>query len=427
MVIGGACARATGGLGGSTACCAAEARGIAEGSRVSAISKRRFTHAELWAALDTFVRSPSLRVEEIGRSVQGRPIRAVTYGGGPTTVLLWSQMHGDESTATMALADIIAWLSSSYLSRDPLRARIASELTVVMVPMLNPDGAELFQRENAMGVDINRDARRLSTPEGRALKSLRDSLRPDFGFNLHDQNARTLTSPGDKQVAIALLAPATDEDRGYGPVRERARLVATGIAEVLATEIPERLAVYDDSFNPRAFGDLMQTWGTSTVLIESGAMPDDPEKQRLRTLNVIALVSALDMIATGRYRGMDPAVYEALPRNGRSAVDVLVRGAQLVLPGTDPAPVDVALNYDEPVARRDPRLREIGDLSAVIAIDTVDASGLYLHPAPAMVTDSRTGSELRIGSPARFTLRRGRAADSEIVRRFGEPGDGGAR
>ena len=427
MLIAGACARAAGSRGDPAPCCTTEARGIAEGSRVRAITERRFTHAELWAALDTFVKSPSLRVAEIGRSVQGRPIRTVTYGSGPTTVLLWSQMHGDESTATMALADIIAWLSRSYVARDPLRARIASELTVVMVPMLNPDGAEVFRRENAMGVDINRDARRLATPEGRALKSLRDSLRPEFGFNLHDQSARTLTSPGDTQVAIALLAPATDEDRGYGPVRERARLVAAGIAAVLAPEIPGRLAVYDDSFNPRAFGDLMQTWGTSTVLIESGALPDDPEKQELRALNVIALVSALEMIATGRYREMDAAIYEALPRNGRSAVDVLVRGARLVLPGFEPAPVDVALNYDEPVARRDPRLREIGDLSAVIAIDTVDAAGLFLHPDETMLADRREGSELRIGAPARFTLRRGRDANSDVVRRFGDSTDGAAR
>lgn len=425
LLIAGACARATGVLPRSATCCAAEGRGIAEGSRVRAISTRRFTHAELWAALDTFVRSPSLDIREIGRSVQGRPIRAVTYGSGPVTVLLWSQMHGDESTATMALADIIAWLSRSHLARDPLRARIASELTVVMVPMLNPDGAEVFQRENAMGVDINRDARRLATPEGRALKALRDSLRPDFGFNLHDQNARTLTSPGNTQVAIALLAPAADEGRSYGPVRSRARLVAAGIASVLSPEIPERLAIYDDSFNPRAFGDLMQAWGTSTVLIESGALPDDPEKQKLRALNVVAIVSGLDLIASGRYRAMDPAVYEALPGNGRSAVDVLVRRARLVMPGMDPVEVDVALNYDEPVARRDPRLREVGDLSAVIAIDTVDASGLYLHPAESMLAEAR--GELRIGAPARFTIRRGASATSDVVRRFGESASGPER
>jgi hypothetical protein len=60
----------------------------------------------------------------------------------------------------------------------------------------------------------------------------------------------------------------------------------------------------------------MQRWGTSTVLIESGALPGDPEKQRLRAVNVVAIVSALDAIATGRFRAADPRAYDALPGNG---------------------------------------------------------------------------------------------------------------
>ena len=417
----GACARlgGSGSSGDATSCCTAEAEEISRQYRVAAIANRRFTHAELWSALAPATASPALQVEEIGRSVQGRAIRAVTYGSGPTTVLLWSQMHGDESTATMALADIIAWLGDARRGGDPLRARIASALTVVMVPMLNPDGAEQFQRENAVGVDVNRDARRLATPEGRALKQLRDSLEPDFGFNLHDQNARTLTEPGGRQVAIALLAPAAEESRSYGPGRARARLVAAGIAAVLAHDIPGRIARYDDAFNPRAFGDLMQQWGTSTVLIESGALPDDPQKQRLRALNVMAIVTALEMIASERYRAMDAAVYEALPINGRQAVDVVVRGAALVLPDVPPMQVDIALNYDDPVARQGPRLREVGDLSAVTAIDTVDAARLFLHPDSSMLAARPGSGGLRIGAEARFTLRRGASASSPLVRTFG--------
>jgi hypothetical protein len=128
-------------------------------------------------------------------------------------------MHGDESTATMALADILSWMASDAGDHRELRQRLSSKLKIVMIPMLNPDGAELFQRENAAGIDINRDARSLSTPEARALKSLRDSIRPHFGFNLHDQNARTLTGGAGSQVAIALLAPAADEGRTWGPAR----------------------------------------------------------------------------------------------------------------------------------------------------------------------------------------------------------------
>jgi len=396
-------------------CCAPQASAISERHRVAAIVTRKFTHAQLWSALEPIVRPPGLRVSEIGRSVQGRPIRAITFGEGATTVLLWSQMHGDESTATMALADLLAWFADGKRGDDPFRDRIASQLRIVMVPMLNPDGAELFQRENAIGVDINRDARNLVTPEARALKALRDSIRPAFGFNLHDQNARTLSGEDERQVAIALLAPAADEGRTYGPTRTTARLVAAEIAAVLSAEIPGRVAKYNDAFEPRAFGDLMQQWGTSTVLIESGALPGDPEKQRLRALNVVAILSALDAIATGRHLAADPRSYDGLPTNARAAVDVLVRGGSIVLPGAEALRVDVALNYEESLARLDPRVREVGDLASVIALDTVDATGLFLHPAPSMLTERGGMRWIRFDTTAVFTVRRTRDATSEVV------------
>lgn len=429
LVLSAGCMRAApdvspNATGGATTppCCVAEGRQVTDRHRVGAITTRRFTHAELWRALEPIVAAPALRTTEIGRSVQGRAIRAITVGRGPTTVLLWSQMHGDESTATMSLADLLAWFGAA--APDELRARLTEQLTIVMVPMLNPDGAELFQRENAIGVDVNRDARRLSTPEARALKSLRDSLDADFGFNLHDQGARILTGDGGRQVAIALLAPAAEETRAYAGARVAARLVASGIVAVLQSEVPGRVAKYEDDFNPRAFGDLMQQWGTSTVLIESGAMPDDPEKQRLRAVNVVAILSALDAIATGRYRDADPRLYEALPTNERSAVDVLVRGGTLVLPGSPPMRVDLSLNYEEPVARVRPRVREVGDLSTVVALDTVDATGLFLHPLPAMLTERAGARWLRINAPAAFTIRRGADPASAAVRTVGDTAAG---
>jgi len=403
-------------------CCRTDAQRDATAHRVAAIASRRFTHAGLWTALDPLLRAPAFRVTEIGRSVQGRPIRAITFGTGATTVLLWSQMHGDESTATMALADIVAWLADPASAGDAARARLASALTVVMVPMLNPDGAELFQRENAVGIDVNRDARRLVTPEARALKSLRDSIRPAFGFNLHDQGARTLAGPRGAQVAIALLAPAAEASRAYGPVRAEARLVAAEVATVLAHEIPGHVAKYNDAFEPRAFGDLMQQWGTSTVLIESGALPGDPDKQQLRAINVVAIRAALDAIATGRHRRADADAYESLPTNARAAVDVLVRGGQLVLPGAPPMRADLTLTYDDAVARRGARLREVGDLPEVVALDTVDATGLFVHPTAASLASRGGARWLRVDEPAAFTIRRGREPTSDVVRTVGDAG-----
>ena len=390
---------------------------IAERYHVPAIGGRRFTHAEYWSAVSPFITSADFREEEVGRSMLGREIRTITFGTGPTRVLLWSQMHGDESTASMALADIFRFLAEG--TDDALRARLHDRLTIVFVPMLNPDGAELFQRENAAGIDVNRDARRLATPEARALKAVRDRVQPDFGFNLHDQGARTRVGAAGMQSAIALLAPAYDSARSYNQVRSRARLVAATVAGLLDHVIAGRVAKYDDTFNPRAFGDLIQQSGVSTVLIESGALPDDPGKQRLRALNVTAILGALDAIGTGSYRSADPAAYDRLPFNTSGAADILVLGGRLVLPGQPPLLADVAVNYEDPVAHTGAKIRDVGDLGGAIAMATVDASGLYIHPDPATLTAGNGGRWLRIGARATLDLRRGADTSSDLVRRIG--------
>ncbi|MBX6332819.1 MAG: peptidase M14 [Gemmatimonadaceae bacterium] len=390
---------------------------IAERYRVAAITTRRFTPEAYWRIVGPLVAKPGFRTEEIGRSLNGRPIRAVTFGEGKTTVLLWSQMHGDEATATMALADIFRFLGEA--TGDSVRERLRRGLRIVAVPMLNPDGAEHFQRRNAAAIDINRDARRLATPEGRALKALRDRLSPAFGFNLHDQNARTRVGRDGKQAAIALLAPAFSEDRSYNAVRTRARLLAAAVAQTLAPEIPGRIAKYDDTFNVRAFGDNMQRWGTSTILIESGALPDDPQKQRLRALNVVAILSALDAIATGRYERADPAAYDTLPFNATDGYDLLVRGGRLVLPHQAPVAADLAIDYEDAVAHTGPIVRDVGDLSDAVAVDTIDATGLFLHPVGVLAYSDGEGTWLRLGAPATIEIRRGADRTSALVRRIG--------
>jgi predicted deacylase len=405
----------------------ADALRIAKQYRVAGLDSRRFTHDTFWRVVAPSLKVPALRAEEIGKSMEGRSIRTVTFGEGNTKVLLWSQMHGDESTATMALADIFNYLAAP--GSDPIRDRLKKNLTVVFIPMLNPDGAQVFQRRNAAAIDINRDARRLSTPEARALKAERDRLQPDFGFNLHDQNARTRVGPNGKQAAIALEVPAYSDEGSYNAVRTRGRLVAATLADMFQSQIPGRVAKYDETFNPRAFGDNMQKWGVSTVLIESGALPDDPEKQKLRTLNTSAILGVLDAIATGSYANADPASYESLESNEGGAHNILVMGGKLVLPGEEPIVMDLAIDYDDAVAHRGPRLRDAGDLREEVAIDTVDASGLFIHPRGSSVAGGTGGARLVLGAPASIDIRRGVEPSSSLVRHIGTPvsGAGGKR
>jgi hypothetical protein len=382
-----------------------------------AIETRRFTHDLLWSAIGPVIDgSPVLRRNVVGRSAEGREIYTVTYGTGPTRVLLWSQMHGDESTATMALADIFRFLAAE--PDHPLAVRLRERLTIVWIPMLNPDGAGRFQRRNAYGVDVNRDARSLATPEARTLKRVQETFDPHFGFNLHDQNVRTRVGDSERLAAIALLAPAFDEARSMNEVRARAVKVAAIVREAVEPLVPGHVSRYGDAFNPRAFGDLMQTWGVSTVLIESGGWRDDPEKQHLRRANFVGLLTALDAIATGAYESADPDAYHSLARNGPAVNDVLVRGGTVVVPGLEPARVDISIDFEDALARTGSRVDDVGDLSHVSARDTIEAAGLFIHPEAAMTTRSAGRPILAPGAEASFTLRRRPDPRSPIVMRL---------
>ena len=106
----------------------------------------------------------------------------------------------------------------------------------------------------------------------------------------------------------------------------------------------------------------MQAWGTSTVLIETGILSNDRQKQELRRLNIVALLTAFEAIASERYADEATAAYDSLPMNRSVDYSVLVRGGDLVLEGAAPIQADIALYFDDSAAGTGPRYGEIGDL-----------------------------------------------------------------
>jgi hypothetical protein len=389
---------------------------LAATHRVAAITTRRYLPEDFWSAVAPSLQDGTLKVEEVGRSGEGRPIRTVTFGRGPVKLLLWSQMHGNETTATMALADIFHWMAAP--GADPRRDRLAERLTIVMLPMLNPDGAARYQRENAWGIDVNRDARRLVTPEARTLKALRDRLEPDFGFNLHDQNTRTRVGRNGQQAAFALLAPAAEKSRSWTPGRARARRLAARMTAALSPHLPGRLARYDDEWSARAFGDWMQSTGTSTVLLETGALDGDPEKQQLRAWNFAALLAAFDAIAANAEVPGKTAAYDDLPENTSVLYDLVVTGGTLRVPGLEPVRADLGFVHGGGVGATGLLLESVGDLADFAAIDTVDATGLDLTPSSEMLEGPGARRGLLLGAPAELVARRGQGSSAQAVFRI---------
>jgi len=343
--------------------------------RVAAFAARRFPPEALQRTIDALAGdTPApFTIRIVGQSFEERPIRLVTVGSGATQVLLWSQMHGDESTATMAITDILNYFR---MARTDAAARsILSALTIHFLPMLNPDGAVRFQRRTAQGIDMNRDALALQTPEARLLKQLKDTIKPEFGFNLHDQELSTVGTTREL-TAIALLAPAFDAEKSDNEVRTRAKHLASVLAAGLKSAAQGRIARYDDSFEPRAFGDNMQRWGTSTVLIESGHTLADPEKDSIRKLNFIGILAGLHVIASGQYGSWDLAHYEHLPRNASKAFDVIIRNVQITHGDSRTTLADLAISYQvDTHSESTAILRDLGDLHTFVGLREIDGGG----------------------------------------------------
>lgn len=374
--------------------------------RVEGLDDRHFTPEHWWSVAAPLAgEAAGFRTESIGQSAEGRPLRHVSWGEGATRVLLWSQMHGDESTASMAIADLFHFLGA--FPDDPLVRRLRAGTTLHFFPIVNPDGAARFQRRNAQGIDINRDARALASPEARALHGLRERLEPDFGFNLHDQDVGTRVGDSERGTAIALLAPAFNEAREVDATRARAIEVAVAIRAALEPYVGGHLAKWDDTFNPRAFGDLTAAAGVSTILIESGGIEGDLQKQQLRKLNFLALVAALDAIATGSHAGLSHAPYDNLPENGESWPDLRILGAQLAVPGLPPVRTDVIVEFEDALLERQGTIEAIGDLAEEPARRTIDATGLYIVPFhPPGPTAGKVAPAFGTDVPAYFHLSR---------------------
>lgn len=365
-------------------------------THVAAISSRRFTQRQMTEWLAPAVADGTITAEVVGTSGEGRPLTLYVYGSGPVKVYLWSQMHGDEPTATMALVDIVEFFRSE--KHHPVASLLREQLTLLILPMINPDGAERFTRRTAQGIDMNRDAQRLATPEARVLKAVRDRFQPEFGFNLHDQDPRYTVGTTGQMTAIALLAPPTDDARSDNQIRHRAKQVVAGIVTALQGLVAGRIAKWDDTFEPRAFGDNVQKWGTSTVLIESGGWKGDRDKMMLRKANFVALLSAMQSIGSTSYAHADISSYERLPFNMKLGCDVLLRNARLRLSAQAPAAVvDVAFNLDEVAGAATLRatITDIGDLSTFVAFETIDAGGVELDPALVTVDKVLTIEEFK--------------------------------
>jgi hypothetical protein len=359
----------------------------------------RVAHVEAILTQLAQVSGERLRVETFAESFEGRPILSAALGTGARRILMWSQMHGDEPTHTAVVLDLVSYLLQS--PQQQFAADILAGCTLHIFPLLNPDGAEHVSRFNAQGIDVNRDARRLATPEGRALRRAVETMKPEFGFNLHNQNARAAVGSPPKPAAVSLLAPPVDASGREMPQMRLAKQMAACFVEAVKPHAEGMISRYDHEFEPRAFGDTIQATGAATMLVEAGGWPEaDPEP--LVRLHFHGVLATLHAIATGRVSDFDPQVYESLPEsNSRNLFDCLVSDGHLLDESFgEPYACDLGIDRSHGArlaitTQREGKIVDIGDLTTSAGKSTIDATGgLILPGRVAVLSDWKPATEL---------------------------------
>lgn len=253
----------------------------------------------------------------LGSSVNDRSIYGLKLGHGDFKILAWSQMHGNESTTTRALLDFI---------NLPDVKEYLDDISLYIIPVLNPDGAQEWTRYNANGIDLNRDATDRSQPESRILKEVIDLFQPNLALNMHGQ--RTIYGVVDSSLPcqLSFLSPAYNIQKSVNSSRAYSMAIINAIAKDLQSS-GATLGRYDDTFNANCWGDYCQSIDIPTILFEAGHVGDDYSRQEVTNLMVKCLKITLRNCSMHIPQDISSIIsqYEQIPPVSKNYVDILIR------------------------------------------------------------------------------------------------------
>ncbi|RYJ52100.1 peptidase M14 [Flavobacterium petrolei] len=314
------------------------------------------------------------QLQIIGKSVLGKSIYSYEIGEGKTKIFLWSQMHGNESTTTKALFDFLNVLQSG----SQLAQQLLNTFTFCSIPMLNPDGATLYTRENANKVDLNRDSQALTQPESKILREVFESFKPDYCFNLHDQRTIFGVSDTGKPATLSFLAPSYNEEREVNESRLKAINLIASINEELQKYLPNQIGRFDDSFNINCIGDTFQYLGVPTLLFEAGHFANDYQREETRKYVFMALISSFTILSENDIVSNGIDKYLNIPQNKVVFYDLMYKNIKINYDGIEII-TNFAAQYKEELIENqicfNAYVSQIGDLENYFGHFEYDAEG----------------------------------------------------
>ncbi|MHC5202288.1 M14 family zinc carboxypeptidase [Myroides sp. LJL119] len=260
------------------------------------------------------------KVDVVGYSQQNREIKMVSFGHGPQRIAMWSQMHGNESTTTKAVMDLLFFLNHAPLELVKVWQE-SFELKIVLI--LNPDGAKSYSRLNANQVDLNRDSVDRTQRESNVLYNFLNAFNPHWAFNLHDQRSIFGVGNTGKSAVVSFLAPCYNSHCEINESRQKAMQLIVQMQTELEKIIPGEIGRFDEKFNINCIGDYCQSLGIATILVEAGHSQEDYEREFTRKIVFRALLTGLDALLNKQYLGNTYSQYLHILENVNNFVDVI--------------------------------------------------------------------------------------------------------
>lgn len=315
----------------------------------------------------------------VGKSVQANPIYRIIAGHGETRIFIWSQMHGNESTTTKAIFDFLNLLNSN----NEYAGQLKNSFTFCILPVVNPDGAAAYTRENANNVDLNRDSLNLSQPESKVLRQEFENFKPHFCYNMHDQRS-IFGLEGGKPATVSFLAPSFNENRDINDNRLRAINLIASMSETLRQYIPGQVGRFDDSFNINCIGDMFQSLGVPTVLFEAGHYKDDYFRENTRKFIFIALLSGFKALYENVIVLNKTDEYFAIPENRINFYDIIYKNVNINYENKEKI-TNFASHYKEVLFENsvifEAYIKEVGELTGYYGHIEYDCKGMRFSSA----------------------------------------------
>lgn len=327
----------------------------------------------------------TMTLDQVGESLEGRPLYSATVGEGERKLMIVTQQHGDEPTGTEAAMLLLEWLSGDSEAAQALR----NEVTVTVMPRVNPDGFERWEqlangeavldgtidpRRNSADIDLNRTWDSSETfdpaliPEALAVREVLAAFQPELILDYHNQN-NYINDAGELET-MSILWPTNE--LVDTEVTATAQQAAVALSQGIEDFDFGSLSLYPGSETPQIARNGLGIDGVPALLIEQRGLEEmeiassgelDIDYSALSSAlileSLLSMLGVITAMGNDELQLIDPSLATMIPDRGER-----IPFDEIYLDGEGTADAEMMLAMDN---------AEIGTIN-LTGIDTITAN-----------------------------------------------------